>query len=242
MTILDRPSPNCEPRPAGSSIDLLILHYTGMRDGATALARLTDAASKVSAHYAIDEDGTVYRLVDEAMRAWHAGAGSWGQISDINSHSIGVELIHPGHEWGYRSFATAQMAALVELAQGILQRHKILPRNVLGHSDIAPARKEDPGELFDWARLAAEGIGLMPPEGLVSGPNFQCAPGDVGSEVTELQTALRHYGYACPVTGNYGLGTFAAASAFQRHFRQYRIDGIWDEDCAARLAWLLAQV
>lgn len=226
----------------GSSIDLLVLHYTGMRDGAAALGRLTDAASKVSAHYVIDEDGVVYRLVDEAMRAWHAGVGAWGDIRDINSHSIGIELIHPGHEWGYRAFVPAQMAALVDLAQGILHRHKIPPRNVLGHSDVAPARKEDPGELFDWARLAAEGIGLMPPEGLVPGPKFQYAPRAAGSEVTELQTALARYGYACPVTGNYGLGTFAAASAFQRHFRQTEVNGIWDEDCAARLAWLLTQV
>jgi N-acetylmuramoyl-L-alanine amidase len=242
VTIVDRPSPNCEPRPASASIDLLILHYTGMRDGAGALPRLTDPASKVSAHYVIDEDGAIYQLVDEAMRAWHAGAGSWGRIQDLNSHSIGIELIHPGHEWGYRSFAPEQMAALAELSKGILQRHKILARHVLGHSDVAPARKEDPGELFDWAGLAAQGIGLMPPDGLASAVKFQCAPGAMGAEVTALQTALAAYGYACPATGSYDLRTFAAVSAFQRHFRQSCVDGIWDEDCAARLGWLTTQV
>jgi len=241
VTIIDRPSPNFEKRPAGSSIDLLILHYTGMQDGVGALNRLTDPAAKVSAHYVIDEDGAVYRLVAEAMRAFHAGAGSWGQISDVNSYSIGIELIHPGHEWGYRSFAAPQIAALIALAQEILQRHKIRQRNVLGHSDVAPSRKEDPGELFDWAALASHGIGLMPPGGGIS-PSAQLLPGAEGDEVGDLQVALARYGYACPSTGSYDLRTFAAVSAFQRHFRQTRVDGIWDGDCAARLAWLLAQV
>lgn len=159
--LIDHPSPNHGPRRSGP-VDMLVLHYTGMRDGAAALARLCDPAAEVSAHYLVGEDGTIFRLVAEDRRAWHAGASYWAGERDINSRSIGIELVNPGHEWGYRPFPAAQMAALTELAADIIARHAIPPARVLGHSDVAPGRKQDPGELFDWAGLAAAGIGLWP--------------------------------------------------------------------------------
>ena len=162
MKFLERPSPNHDARPDGLAVDILLLHYTGMTSGEAALARLCDPAAKVSAHYCIDEDGSVSRLVPEARRAWHAGAGHWAGAGDINARSIGIELVNPGHEFGYRAFPEAQMTALMALARDILARHPIPAARVLGHSDVAPLRKEDPGELFDWQGLAAAGIGLWP--------------------------------------------------------------------------------
>ena len=159
---IERPSPNHDARPAGKPIDILLLHYTGMRDAEAALRRLTDPAAKVSSHYLIDEDGATYRLVDEGRRAWHAGVSYWGGERDINGVSIGIELVNPGHEFGYRPFPQPQMEALVELGRAILARHPIPPARVLGHSDVAPTRKTDPGELFDWRALAEAGIGLWP--------------------------------------------------------------------------------
>ena len=155
-------SPNFDARPPGARIDMLVLHYTGMVSAEAAIERLCDPAAKVSAHYLIDEDGAVRRLVDENHRAWHAGEASWRGKSDINARSLGIELVNPGHEFGYRPFPEAQMAALEALAQDILARHTIEARNVVGHSDVAPRRKTDPGELFDWRRLAEAGIGLWP--------------------------------------------------------------------------------
>ncbi len=160
--MIEKPSPNCGPRPDGAAIDMLILHYTGMESAEAALTRMCDADARVSAHYMIDEDGTVYRLVDEAMRAWHAGVSSWRGAGNINDRSIGIELVNPGHEFGYRRFPVSQMTALTGLCREILARHPIAPANVLGHSDVAPSRKQDPGELFDWQALAAAGIGLWP--------------------------------------------------------------------------------
>ena len=148
------PSPNHDDR-GGAAIDMLVLHYTGMKTAEAALERLCDPAAKVSAHYTIDEDGTVYAHVPEARRAWHAGVSFWAGATDINSRSIGIELVNPGHEFGYRDFPDAQIAALITLCHGILLRHPIPSARVLGHSDVAPARKEDPGELFPWERLAA---------------------------------------------------------------------------------------
>src|SRR3954467_5121679 len=159
MKRIDRPSPNHDDR-GGAAIDMLVLHYTGMQTAEPALARLCDPAAKVSAHYTIDEDGTVYAHVPEDRRAWHAGVSHWAGISNVNARSIGIELVNPGHEYGYREFPEAQIAALIELCGGILQRHPIPAARVLGHSDVAPARKEDPGELFPWQRLAKAGIGV----------------------------------------------------------------------------------
>src|SRR5579859_4450701 len=161
MRRVEMPSPNHDDR-GGAPIDMLVLHYTGMKTAKAALDRLCDPVAKVSAHYTIDEEGTVYAHVAEARRAWHAGAAYWAGATDINARSIGIELVNPGHEFGYRDFAEDQIAALTTLCHSILMRHPIPSWRVLGHSDVAPARKQDPGELFPWARLAKAGIGLWP--------------------------------------------------------------------------------
>ncbi len=183
--VVERPSPNHDARPDGQAVDILLLHYTGMKSAEAALARLCDPAAKVSAHYVIDEDGTLTRLVDEARRAWHAGVSSWAGDSGVNARSIGIELVNPGHEFGYRPFPAPQMAALTALARDILARHAIPPQRVLGHSDVAPTRKQDPGELFDWEALAAAGIGLWPPRASASGrPRPPKRPGRPASRIS----------------------------------------------------------
>ncbi len=163
--IIWHPSPNFGERPADSAIDMLVLHYTGMLSGELALERMCDPASQVSAHYMIEEDGCIYQLVAEGKRAWHAGRGQWRGCCDVNSRSIGIEIVNPGHEFGYRPFAVRQIDALKALCQAILARHDIPAHHIIAHSDLAPDRKEDPGELFPWQQLAAEGIGLWPREG-----------------------------------------------------------------------------
>lgn len=229
---LERPSPNFDARAAGHPIDILLLHYTGMKTAPAALARLCDPAAKVSAHYCIDEDGTCTRLVDEADRAWHAGVSAWAGESDINSRAIGIELVNPGHEFGYRPFPERQMACLIALCHAILARHPIPPQRVLGHSDVAPLRKQDPGELFDWAGLAAAGIGLWPGE-----PAASTVP-----PVAAVQAMLRHYGYACPQTGVVDAETTAVLVAVQRHFRPRDVTGTLDGETVARLRALLTLV
>jgi N-acetylmuramoyl-L-alanine amidase len=229
----DRPSPNFDARPGSGGVDMLILHYTGMRTAQEALDRLCDPAAKVSAHYLIDEDGTVWHLVDEGKRAWHAGVSSWRGRGDINGASIGIELVNPGHEFGYRPFPEAQMAALELLAQEILRRHKVPPRHVLGHSDVAPQRKQDPGELFDWARLHRDGIGLW--------PDFSTRA-LVPEATAAFQVALAAIGYACPQTGALDAETQAVVTAFQRHFRPARCDGAADAETRQRIAVLAKAV
>jgi N-acetylmuramoyl-L-alanine amidase len=219
MHRVDRPSPNHDAR-GDAPIDMLVLHYTGMPTAEAALMRLTDPAAKVSAHYTIDEDGTIYAHVPEARRAWHAGISWWGGETDINARSIGIELVNPGHEFGYRPFADAQIAALTTLCHGILMRHPIPSARVLGHSDVAPARKQDPGELFPWERLAKAGIGLWP----------------VSQDSNLRVEALCRYGY------DPGAGSETIVTAFQRHFRPGKVDGVWDRDCARLLASLLAKL
>lgn len=155
MQIIDAPSPNFNNRAL--PVDMIVIHYTGMQTGAAALERMRDPAAKVSAHYMIEEDGRVFRLVTEDKRAWHAGVSHWQGVDDINSCSIGIELVNPGHEWGYRPFPEAQMQALVDLIADIRGRHAIPNNRIVGHSDVAPGRKQDPGELFDWARVRALG-------------------------------------------------------------------------------------
>lgn len=231
LAIEELPSPNCDERPAGQKVDILLLHYTGMRSAAEALDRLCDPAAKVSAHYLVDEDGTVWRLVPEARRAWHAGVASWAGAGDINARSIGIELVNPGHEFGYRAFPEPQMAALETLAQGILGLHPIPPRRVLGHSDVAPLRKEDPGELFDWARLAKAGIGMWPGDMQIVG--------GMAEDIARLQADLTRYGYEVPRTGVYDPATRAAVVAFQRHFRPLLVDGVADLGTVLRLTELL---
>ena len=200
---------------------MLVLHYTGMRSGEAALSRMCDPAAKVSAHYMIGEDGTVYALVPEGMRAWHAGVSYWAGALDINARSIGIELVNPGHEFGYRAFPDAQIGALTELAKGILARHPIPAWRVLGHSDVAPMRKDDPGELFPWSRLAGQGIGLWP------------AKGDDPGEAN-MAALLAHFGYDPQVPPE------KTVTAFQRHFRPARVDGMADAETRLMLAGLIA--
>lgn len=225
--MIERPSPNHGERRAGSAIDLLILHYTGMKSAAAALQRLCDPRAQVSAHYVIDEFGLVYRLVPEERRAWHAGVSCWAGERDVNSRSIGIELANPGHEHGYRDFPEAQIEALVALARGILARHPIPPHRVLGHSDVAPERKIDPGERFPWARLAAQGIGLWPENTAVA-----------TLSIAELQRTLAAFGYDVAQTGTMDVPTRAVVTAFQRHFRPSRVDGVADGETAALAAAL----
>lgn len=237
MTVVRRPSPNVDARPGDGRVDMLILHYTGMRTAKEALDRLCDPAARVSAHYLIDEDGTTWQLVAEEQRAWHAGVSSWRARGDINAVSIGIELVNPGHEFGYRAFPEAQMAALETLARGILARHPIPPRHVIGHSDVAPLRKQDPGELFDWLRLARAGIGFWPDFGAsASAPRLPSQ----GGATADIQRLLAAIGYGCPQTGALDAETVAVLTAFQRHYRPARCDGAADDETRRRIA-LLAQ-
>ena len=234
-------SPNCDSR-GDAMIDMLVLHYTGMHSGEEAIQRLCDAQAKVSAHYVVEEEGRIFSLVDEASRAWHAGISEWRGRGNVNAHSIGIEIVNPGHEFGYRAFPNAQMEAVIALCKDILSRHPIPARNVVAHSDIAPARKEDPGELFDWEWLAREGVGLWPHE-----KRWRCE--DVAQEKA---VSLSHHHIATPSyplslsTYGYPLGDSSPEAirktilAFQRHFRPQKLTGIWDAECEARLAALLA--
>lgn len=230
-----QPSPNFNERPAGRPVDMLVLHYTGMVSAAAALARMTDPAAAVSAHYMIDEDGAIFALVAEDQRAWHAGVASWAGEHDINGLSLGIELVNPGHAYpgyagGYRAFPARQMTALVWLMRDILSRHAIPPARILAHSDVAPERKIDPGELFDWEWLAQQGLGLMPRRGLSAVP-----------DVRRLQADLARFGYGIEVTGTYDAATERVVAAFQRHYRRARVDGVADSETAAALADLLRQ-
>jgi N-acetylmuramoyl-L-alanine amidase len=207
---------------------MLVLHYTGMPDRAQALARLCDRAAEVSAHYLIDEDGACYQLVAEDKRAWHAGRSSWRGQTDINARSIGIELVNPGHEFGYRPFPQRQMTALAALARDILARHPIPARNVVGHADIAPRRKEDPGELFDWEGLSRQGIGLWP-----------ILP--VAVQEQDWRQCLARIGYDLGGTGDEDAARLAL-TAFQRHFRPTRFDGSIDAETLQRLQALCAML
>lgn len=224
-SIISSPSPNHDSR-GGQPVDMLVLHYTGMQTGQGALARLCDADSRVSAHYVVEEDGRIFALVPESERAWHAGVASWHGHDNINARSIGIEIVNPGHQWGYRDFPQMQMDAVVALCKAILLRHEIPARNVVGHSDIAFRRKEDPGERFDWAMLAKHGIGIMPQSS------------DTGCDDAVL--GLAAYGYG--ITAKDDKATVAQCiTAFQRHFRPGQLNGAWDKQCSKLLASLLNQ-
>jgi N-acetylmuramoyl-L-alanine amidase len=228
----ERASPNHGERgapPELRPIDMLVLHYTGMASAAAALARLCDPAAQVSAHYLVEEDGTTWRLVDEARRAFHAGISAWQGEVDLNRVSIGVEIVNPGHEGGYRPFPEAQMAAVEALCRDILGRHPIPPHRVVGHSDIAPDRKADPGELFDWPRLARAGIGLWPPPRAGAENGRGRGIGVVAR--TAALSDLARIGYAVAVGAEE-----VALAAFQRRFRPARWDGFLDRETGERLA------
>ncbi|MGF1549351.1 MAG: N-acetylmuramoyl-L-alanine amidase [Sphingomonadaceae bacterium] len=219
--IEELPSPNFDERRL--PVSLIVLHYTGMPDAESAIARLTDEKAGVSAHYLVHEDGGIVRMVPEEKRAWHAGKAYWRGIRDVNSASIGIEIVNPGHEFGYRPFPEAQMDALIPLVADIARRHEIAPRDVVGHSDVAPARKEDPGELFDWARLARLGLALGRPTRGLADPQWT----DAG-----FLLALERFGY--DVTDGE-----KAVIAFQRRFRPELMDGVIDGETRAILLRLL---
>ena len=217
-------SPNFNDRLPGLPLDMLVIHYTGMKTCAEAIERLCDPEAQVSSHYVIEEDGTVHRLVDEDKRAWHAGVAWWRGAVDVNGHSIGVELVNPGHELGYQDFPEPQMVALTKLARSILMRHQIPAQNVVGHSDVAPRRKQDPGERFDWRRLAAVGVGLW-----VEGTTPVLMSDD------QAQMLLSAYGYSVTDLP-------ATIAAFQRHFRPSKVDGVMDDETAGILKVLMEHI
>jgi N-acetylmuramoyl-L-alanine amidase len=221
MNFIETPSPNFDEREL--PVSMLVLHYTGMQDAASAIARLSDPQAKVSCHYLVSEDGQVLRMVDETKRAWHAGRSFWRGVTDVNSASVGIEIVNPGHEFGYRPFPDEQMAALIPLVSDIVKRHDIPRANVVGHSDIAPDRKQDPGELFDWGRLAKLNLALARPTRSLMDPHWT----DGG-----FLLALERFGYDVS-------NKDAAVMAFQRRFRPELLDAEIDGECRAILLSLL---
>jgi N-acetylmuramoyl-L-alanine amidase len=221
IAMIDTPSPNFDERAL--PVSMLVLHYTGMQDAASAIGRLADPEAKVSAHYVVAEDGQIVQMVEEDKRAWHAGRSYWRGVTDINSASIGIEIINPGHEWGYRPFPDAQISGLIPLVADIVKRHRITRGNVVGHSDIAPARKQDPGELFPWGQLARLRLALPRPTKNLMDPNWT----DAG-----FLLALERFGYDVA-------DSLAAVVAFQRRFRPELIDGTIDAECRSLLLALL---
>jgi N-acetylmuramoyl-L-alanine amidase len=229
LGVRERPSPNHERRGEPVHIDMLVLHYTGMRTADEAIGRLCDPAARVSAHYLIGENGTIWQLVLEARRAFHAGLSCWAGGSDLNHVSIGIEIANPGHEWGYRPFPEEQMAAVERLCRDLVRRHPIPPHRVVGHSDIAPDRKADPGELFDWRRLARAGVGIWPDP---AADLARRRGGGIGAvERAGALADLAAIGY-CVTPG----AETPAVTAFQRRFRPERCDGRLDAETALRLA------
>lgn len=231
--MLHKPSFNFNDRP-NEPVSILVLHYTGMRSLEDALDKLSKPEGKVSCHYLVSEKGEIYAMVPEEKRAWHAGVSHWRGRDNLNDVSIGIEIENPGHEWGYRPFPPVQMNAVASLCQDILARHAIPPRNVVAHSDIAPMRKEDPGELFDWQWLAEQGVGLWP-EVREKGSGIRDQ-----KDISDIQKNLAAYGYGLPVTGEVDELTTKTIIAFQRHFRPAKLNGIWDAECEMLLQRLLA--
>jgi len=235
MNIIEVPSPNFDTRTAPPS--LLVLHYTGMKTGAEALDRLRDPEAKVSSHYLVEEDGRVFRLVAEERRAWHAGVSYWRGRRNVNGESIGIEIVNPGHEWGYRAFPDAQIESVIALLADIRTRWDIEDRDIVGHSDIAPDRKDDPGELFPWKRLSEAGHGVWaewPPA-----PGAPIGEGEEGAAVFALQAGLTRLGFDLLPSGRFDASTTATVRAFQRHWRPECVDGVADGETRARLIGLL---
>ncbi|HEY8289733.1 MAG TPA: N-acetylmuramoyl-L-alanine amidase [Acetobacteraceae bacterium] len=232
LHITDLPSPNADDRPDGTPIDILLIHYTGMQTGQEAIDRLRDPAARVSSHYVVNEDGSVLRLVEERGRAWHAGISFWRGFTGLNDRSIGIEIVNPGHEWGYRDFPVLQLAAVCDLCLSILSRHSIPPRNVVAHSDVAPDRKQDPGERFDWEGLAQNGVGLWP-HGV---PDYGTggAVRDAAS-LRPVRAALADIGYQVAPEGALDPALSTVLRAFQRHWRPEAVNGQADDGTLARL-------
>lgn len=221
MTPIEAPSPNFDERAA--PITMIVLHYTGMADAESAIARLRDPEAKVSSHYVVAEDGTVLRLVPDEKRAWHAGQSHWRDCDDVNSASIGIEIVNPGHDLGYRPFPDEQIDAVIRLVHALKDKYEITRGNIVGHSDIAPARKRDPGELFPWGKLARLRLALPRPTRNLMDPMW--------SEAGFL-LALERFGY--DVTDK-----MAAIMAFQRRYRPELVDGEIDAECRMILLALL---
>lgn len=232
-------SPNFGARKNGRAPDMVVLHYTGMADSELAIRRMCDPASEVSAHYLVDVDGRVVQIVPEEARAWHAGESWWAGESDINSCSVGIEIANGGHDWGYPEFPLRQVAAVIALCKGILIRRNIPAHRILAHSDIAPARKKDPGEKFPWKRLYESGVGLwVAPAPIETETGLK--QGDEGPQVAAMQHALASYGYRIIDTGLYDAPTTEVVRAFQRHFRPARVDGRADLSTLKTLKSLIA--
>ncbi len=235
MDWIEAPSPNFDARRGPP--DTVVLHYTGMETGEAALDRLRDPAAKVSAHWLVEEDGRVFRLVAEERRAWHAGVSFWKGERDVNAVSIGVEIVNPGHEHGYRDFPPAQMEAVARLLDGVRERWTIPDARILAHSDVAPGRKVDPGERFPWAWLRERGHGLwVEPD---PSPGAPLAEGEEGVGVFALQAGLTRLGYDAAPSGVFDAATRMIVEAFQRHWRPSRVDGVADGETRARLVALL---
>lgn len=239
IDLIQAPSPNFDTRRGPP--DILVLHYTGMQTGEAALARLRDTEAKVSAHYLVEEDGRVFQLVPEERRAWHAGRGVWQGEDDVNAASIGIEIVNPGHEFGYRPFPEPQIAAVTALVGDIRDRWTIPDNRIIAHSDLAPDRKEDPGELFPWKRLAEAGHGLWfePAVERVAALTGLLQTGDEGIGVMVLRAGLHRLGYGLKPGPDYDADTETTVRAFQRHWRQSRVDGVADGETRARLVGLL---
>ena len=234
-----RSAVNFGPRAEGKSIDMLIMHYTGMESGDAALDWLCREESGVSCHYLVFEDGRIVQMVAENLRAWHAGKSFWRGESDINSCSVGIEIVNCGHEFGYRAFPDEQISSVINLSRDIIERNAILPQNVLAHSDIAPERKTDPGELFPWDKFHRENIGhYVEPEPISGGRFFQM--GDGGAPVEALQSMLALYGYGVDISGTFDEKTSSVVTAFQRHFRPEKVDGVADASTITTLHKLLS--
>jgi N-acetylmuramoyl-L-alanine amidase len=235
-----RPSPNHGERKFNAKPDMIVLHYTGMRDTEAALVKLCSAGSEVSTHYVVMEDGFIVQCVPETRRAWHAGAAVWEGESDINSCSIGIEIANPGHSHGYPDFPKRQIAAVTALCRSIFTRYRIPAWRVLGHSDVAPARKQDPGEKFPWRVLCDSGIGLWvrPAPIVPGGPVFVLGENDPA--IADMQALLGQYGYNVPTAGDFDGATRDVIAAFQRHFRPAQVDGIADTSTIATIKAVLA--
>ncbi|QPC92231.1 N-acetylmuramoyl-L-alanine amidase [Mesorhizobium sp. INR15] len=236
-----RVSPNFGPRRDTLKPDMIVLHYTGMGTGAGAEAWLCDPASEVSSHYLVHEDGQIVQMVRESDRAWHAGKSSWFGATDINSRSVGIEIVNPGHSLGYPAFPKRQIDAVIALCAGIAKRHSIAAERVLAHSDVAPGRKIDPGEKFPWRALFAAGVGHL----VAAAPVRRGAalnPGDAGPDVEALQSMLALYGYGVEITGSFDKQTEIVVEAFQRHFRPRKVDGAADGSTMRTLRRLLDSI
>ncbi len=230
--VRDCPSPNRDDRPPATPIDTLVLHYTGMPTAQAALDRLCDPAARVSAHYLVTEEGAIWRLVAEQLRAWHAGVSFWRGHVALNDRSIGIEIVNPGHEFGYRDFPVLQLAAVCDLCLELLARHPIPARNVVAHSDIAPERKQDPGERFPWTALAANGVGLFP-----AGVPDRGTGGAVrdAASLRDVRGALAAIGYRVAAEGPLDPALVAVLRAFQRHWRNEAVTGEADAGTLVRL-------